>query len=128
KLDDITDDHESTVMLVEVADSGLHWMEPRDLHILQMAPTINPKGGRGMSSRHAAGPVRTDAPDFSPRSYRLGRSAACSRSIVANGFLNTAIDLFKAIRSRIDRAATSLTTAAISSEFPRARCAELRKR
>jgi hypothetical protein len=30
-------------------------MEPRDLHILQLAPTINPKGGQGISSRHAGG-------------------------------------------------------------------------
>jgi hypothetical protein len=54
-LDDITDGHESTIMLVEAANSGVHWMEPRDLHILQKAPTINPKGGQGISSRHLGG-------------------------------------------------------------------------
>jgi hypothetical protein len=55
RLSDITDDPDTTLLLVEVADSGVHWMEPRDLHILQMAPTINPQGGQGISSRHAGG-------------------------------------------------------------------------
>ena len=30
-------------------------MEPRDLHVVQMAPTINPKHGQGISSNHAGG-------------------------------------------------------------------------
>jgi hypothetical protein len=55
KLSDISDDPDSTLLLVEVANSGVHWMEPRDLQILQMAPTINPQGGQGISSRHAGG-------------------------------------------------------------------------
>lgn len=55
KLTDITDDHDSTLLLVEVANSGVHWMEPRDLHVLQMAPTINAKAGQGISSRHDGG-------------------------------------------------------------------------
>jgi len=55
KLSDMTDRPESTLLLVEVADSCVHWMEPRDLHILQMAPTINPKAGKGISSRHPGG-------------------------------------------------------------------------
>jgi prepilin-type processing-associated H-X9-DG protein len=55
RLSDITDDPDSTLLLVEVANSGVHWMEPRDLHVLQMAPAINPKGGQGISSRHPGG-------------------------------------------------------------------------
>jgi hypothetical protein len=55
KLEDFTDDPHSTLLLVEVANSGVHWMEPRDLHILQMAPAINPKAGQGISSPHAGG-------------------------------------------------------------------------
>ena len=54
-LGDVADDHESTVMLVEVANSGVHWMEPRDLYIQQMAPTINSAGGQGISSPHSGG-------------------------------------------------------------------------
>jgi prepilin-type processing-associated H-X9-DG protein len=37
------------------ANSGIHWMEPRDLHVLQMAPTINAKSGQGLSSAHNGG-------------------------------------------------------------------------
>lgn len=55
KSSDIADDPEATLLLVEVADSGVHWMEPRDLHIGQMAPTVNPKAGQGISSRHPGG-------------------------------------------------------------------------
>ena len=55
RLDDVTDGPENTILLVEVKDSGIHWMEPRDLHVLQMAPTINPKAGQGISSLHQGG-------------------------------------------------------------------------
>ena len=51
----ITDGPANTLMVVEVANSGINWMEPRDLNVLQMAPTINPKGGQGVSSRHRGG-------------------------------------------------------------------------
>jgi prepilin-type processing-associated H-X9-DG protein len=55
RLSDITDDPDSTLLLVEVANSGVHWMEPRDLDVLQMAPTINAKAGQGIASRHPGG-------------------------------------------------------------------------
>jgi hypothetical protein len=62
-LDDITDGAETTLMVVEVANSGINWMEPRDLHVLQMAPTINPKAGQGISSRHRGGVNAATADD-----------------------------------------------------------------
>jgi prepilin-type processing-associated H-X9-DG protein len=43
------------LMLAEVSNSGIHWMEPRDLHVTQMAPWLNAKSGQGPSSRHGAG-------------------------------------------------------------------------
>jgi prepilin-type processing-associated H-X9-DG protein len=52
---DIRDGTSNTLLVVEVANSGIHWMEPRDLHVVQMAPTINSKAGQGISSRHAGG-------------------------------------------------------------------------
>jgi hypothetical protein len=52
---DITDGTSLTLLVVEVHDSGIHWMEPRDLHVTQMAPTINPGGGQGISSPHEGG-------------------------------------------------------------------------
>ncbi len=52
---DFSDGVPNTLLVVEVANSGIHWMEPRDLHLLQMAPTINAKSGQGISSRHTGG-------------------------------------------------------------------------
>ena len=54
-IGDIKDGTSNTLMIVEVANSGIHWMEPRDLHAVQMAPTINPKSGQGISSPHIGG-------------------------------------------------------------------------
>jgi len=39
-------------MVVEVANSGIHWMEPRDLHVVQMPLAVNPPRGQGISSAH----------------------------------------------------------------------------
>lgn len=55
KLDDIKDGASNTLLVVEVANSGIHWMEPRDLHVGQMTPMINAKAGQGISSRHPGG-------------------------------------------------------------------------
>jgi hypothetical protein len=52
---DIKDGATNTLLIVEVANSGIHWMEPRDLHVAQMAPTINAKSGQGISCRHTGG-------------------------------------------------------------------------
>lgn len=49
---DITDGSSNTLLVVESHGSGIHWLEPRDLHVLQMAPTINPAGGQGIASSH----------------------------------------------------------------------------
>ena len=55
RISEITDGTSNTLLVVEVANSGIHWMEPRDLHVVQMAQTINPKAGQGISSRHEGG-------------------------------------------------------------------------
>ena len=49
---DISDSATCTLMVVEMANSGIHWMEPRDPQITKMAPTINPPAGQGISSEH----------------------------------------------------------------------------
>lgn len=54
-LDDMTDGPSNTLLLVEVVGSGIHWAEPRDLILGQMAPTVNAKPGLGISSRHVDG-------------------------------------------------------------------------
>lgn len=61
---DITDGLANTLMVVEVHHSGIHWMEPRDLHVLQMSPAINAKSGQGISSAHKKG-VEVVAADIS---------------------------------------------------------------
>jgi prepilin-type processing-associated H-X9-DG protein len=55
KLSDFADGRSNTILVAEVANSGIHWMEPRDLHVLQMNPAINPKAGQGISSAHDGG-------------------------------------------------------------------------
>jgi len=45
-------DPASTIMLVEVADSGINWMEPRDLSFEQALAGVNPAWGTGISSKH----------------------------------------------------------------------------
>ena len=42
----------TTLLVVEIANSGIHWMEPRDLHVSQMSRTINGQSGQGISSGH----------------------------------------------------------------------------
>jgi len=52
KLDDLTDGATNTLMVVEIANSGIHWMEPRDLDFSQLPMQINPPKGKGISSDH----------------------------------------------------------------------------
>ncbi len=33
RLDDVTDGLGNTLLVVEIANSGIHWLEPRDLHV-----------------------------------------------------------------------------------------------
>ena len=48
----VTDDPASTIMLVEVANSGIHWMEPRDLPISATSAGVNPQTALGISASH----------------------------------------------------------------------------
>ncbi|MFO1096149.1 MAG: DUF1559 domain-containing protein [Planctomycetaceae bacterium] len=52
QIDDIPDGQHRTLLLVEVHDSGIHWMEPRDLKLDEMNPQINSAGTLGISSVH----------------------------------------------------------------------------
>jgi hypothetical protein len=49
---DIKDGISNTIQVVEVHNSGISWMEPRDLDASQMPLAINPKTGLGISSGH----------------------------------------------------------------------------
>lgn len=53
RLEDL--DTANTILVVETASSGLHWMEPGDFDIRTMPRTINNPSGHGISSRHRTG-------------------------------------------------------------------------
>ena len=57
KIADITDGLSNTILIVEVADSGIAWAEPRDLQFNQIDYKINneQRKGKGISSHHARG-------------------------------------------------------------------------
>lgn len=55
RLSDFTDGESQTILVAEVADSGIVWCEPRDLHVSQMSRTINGDLGQGISSHHEEG-------------------------------------------------------------------------
>ena len=52
RFGDFRDRGDRTIMVVEMADSGIHWMEPRDLGIAIMNMSVNPESGVGISSLH----------------------------------------------------------------------------
>lgn len=51
-LGEISDGAGYTIMLVEIANSDINWMEPRDLSFEEALRGINPKSGVGISSPH----------------------------------------------------------------------------
>lgn len=55
-MQDISDSSGMTIQLVEVANSGIHWMEPRDMPWEQAAQGINPPNSKlSISSNHTVG-------------------------------------------------------------------------
>lgn len=55
KLADITDGAANTIMIVEVADSDVHWAEPKDLNFDELDFKINSGKRPGISSHHRGG-------------------------------------------------------------------------
>jgi prepilin-type processing-associated H-X9-DG protein len=79
KMADIKDGTSNTLMVVEVHNSGIHWMEPRDLHVTQMPLAINPPRGQGISSAHQGGANVT----FADGSVRFLKNDLSSESLRA---------------------------------------------
>jgi prepilin-type processing-associated H-X9-DG protein len=52
---DIADGTTVTILLVEAAESGVNWLEPRDLTYEEALRGINAKTGFGISSHHDGG-------------------------------------------------------------------------
>ncbi|HUT91794.1 MAG TPA: DUF1559 domain-containing protein [Thermoguttaceae bacterium] len=55
RIADFKDGASNSILIVEVLDSGIHWMEPRDLKLEELELAINPKSGQGITSRHIGG-------------------------------------------------------------------------
>ena len=56
-LSDFRDGPENTILLVEIANSKIHWMEPRDLKFDEMSFVVNDLTKPSISSSHPRGPV-----------------------------------------------------------------------
>jgi len=78
---DMIDGTSATILLVEVYNSGIHWMEPRDLHIHQMPMAINPAQGQSISSDHNDG-ANVSFADGSVRFLRNDTSQATIRALL----------------------------------------------
>jgi hypothetical protein len=55
RFEEFGDGASNSILVVEVLNSGIHWMEPRDLDIRDTPLTINAESGLGISSRHVGG-------------------------------------------------------------------------
>ena len=55
KLKDITDGTSSTLMIVEVTGTGIHWAEPRDLKADAIDFSVDHRDGAGIGSQHPGG-------------------------------------------------------------------------
>jgi hypothetical protein len=69
---DIRDGLRDTILMTEMNNSGIHWMEPRDLDVSTMSFEVNACGAPSVSSPHPAGPAVV----FGDRitSYRLQKT------------------------------------------------------
>lgn len=52
KLADFKDGTSNSILVVESLNTGIHWMEPRDLNFDEIPMAINPSTGPGISSPH----------------------------------------------------------------------------
>ncbi len=71
-FDDMSDGLENTILIVEIAGSDIHWMEPRDLKFDEMSFIADDPTKPSISSLHPAGPAVLFADRVA--AYRLGKT------------------------------------------------------
>jgi hypothetical protein len=74
KLEDIQDGAENTILVAEINNSDIHWMEPRDLDAETMSFLVNDPAKPSISAPHPLGPAVVFADRI--RSYRLSPSTS----------------------------------------------------
>jgi len=88
----IPDGAGNTIHLVEVADSGIEWMEPRDLSFEEAVAGINPSSGSGISSRHKFEIAKFISKPGANVSFADGRAGSFANDVPA--------DVLKALLTR----------------------------
>jgi hypothetical protein len=81
KLEEIGDGTSKTIMFVEIANSDIHWMEPRDLAFSRLSFKVNdPRQPGGIGSTY--GDVRIALMDGSVRQLKDGISPRVLRALL----------------------------------------------
>lgn len=75
-MDDFQDSLEDTILIVEIANSDIHWMEPRDLDFNTMSFKIDDRSRPSISSLHPCGPGAVFG-DYHRLSYGHHTSLIC---------------------------------------------------
>ena len=71
RLDDIPDGTDYTLLVVEIADSNVNWMEPRDISFEELLADIDREKGSALLSPHERGPFMNRWP-FAPVAFADG--------------------------------------------------------
>jgi prepilin-type processing-associated H-X9-DG protein len=101
KLSDLPDGGSHTVIVVEVANSGIHWAEPRDLTVKQALERMKTGKGLGISSAHPS-VINVLFADGSVRSLRKDMSFSAWKKLFEG---KTDLDQ---IEAEIDQSATDI--------------------
>jgi hypothetical protein len=81
KSSDIRDGPDKTILVVEMANSGINWMEPKDLSFVDMDFHVYGKPGNSISSNHVNGANAAFA-DFAVRSLRQDADPTTIRALL----------------------------------------------
>jgi hypothetical protein len=82
KESDIEDGLENTILVAEIDNSDIHWMEPRDLDAATMSFVLNDTSKPSISSPHPAGPAVVFADGITPYSLREPLSSETLRALI----------------------------------------------